>query len=168
MTEIVRDHFNARTSQLYYLQSTSMADLSLISGYSHTFQTFPLSTFLRSMKHDISATRTREIVTADSIIAGLGTIIQTRHTINVFVSCRAKHRDNIRILSTFLHFYYFLQFSLNASNETDTNGWENYHRSLVLLWPKQVCLPLIVGAWVLVKTPRYLFSVWDGDDGLRC
>ena len=78
------------------------------------------------MKHDISATRTREIVTADSIIAGLGTIIQTRNTINVFVSCRAKHGENIRILSTFLHFSTFLQLSLNKSNETNTSGWENY------------------------------------------
>ena len=83
------------------------------------------------MKHDISATRTREIVTADSIIAGLGTIIQTRNTINVFVSCRAKHRDNIRILDIYI--FTFLLLSLNWSDETDTNGWENYHRSLVLL-----------------------------------
>ena len=86
------------------------------------------------MKHDISATTgAGEIVTADSIIAGLRTIIQTRNLINVFVSCRAKHE---RIFEYYLHFHIsttFLQLSLNSSNETETNGWENYHRSLVLL-----------------------------------
>ena len=41
--------------------------------------------------------------------SGLRTIIQTRNTINVFVSRRAKHGEDIRILSTFLH---FLQLSL--------------------------------------------------------
>ena len=41
-------------------------------------------------------------------------------------------------------------------------GW-NKTRTLIFVWHKQVCLPLIVGAWVLalVKTPRYLFSVWS-------
>ena len=44
--------------------------------------------------------------------SGLGTIIQTRNTINVFVSRRAKHGEDIRILSIIL---YFLQLSLKSA-----------------------------------------------------